>query len=282
MKRPTNLTRLLAAPAALALFGLLWAAVGTAGAEPESAVAPIQLAANPCNPCGANPCAANPCAKANPCAAANPCVASNPCGANARSASNPCGANPCAANPCGAGGGVQAKRFQQPADVKLAAPSARLIARGEELWKDPSIGKSGLACATCHVDRYAQMNPSFAGPYPHAVAMPKQMSGVAEVNAAEMVNFCMLTPMASEPLAWDSEELAALAAWVEHIRPGYVPGASATSANPCGATNPCGSNPCGATNPRGANPCAANPCGANPCSGRSVANPCAAGNPCGG
>jgi len=249
MKRLTNLTRALAAPAALALFGLLWAAVGTAGAEPKSAGAPIQLAANPCNPCGANPCAANPCAKANPCAA------------------NPCGSNPCAAsNPCGAGGGVQAKRFQQPADVKLAAPSARLIARGEELWKDPSIGKSGLACATCHVDRYAQMNASFAGPYPHAVAMPKQMAGVAQVNAAEMVNFCMLTPMASEPLAWDSEELAALAAWVEHIRPGYVRGASATTANPC--------NPCGAANPCGANPCAAaNPCGANPCAAR---------NPCGG
>jgi hypothetical protein len=248
MKRVSNLVRVLAAPAALALFGLSWAAVGVANADPTPGSAPIHLAANACNPCaGSNPCAANPCAGSNPCAA-NPCA----------------GANPCAANPCGGGGGIQAKRFMQPSDVRLAAPSARLVARGEALWNDPSIGSSGLACATCHVDRYAQMNASFAGPYPHAVAMPKQMAGVAQVNAAEMVNFCMLTPMASEPLAWDSEELAALAAWVEHIRPGYVPAASATTANPC--------NPCGARNPCAANPCVPNPCAANPCTR----------NPCGG
>jgi cytochrome c len=70
-------------------------------------------------------------------------------------------------------------------------------------------------------------------------------SGVKAVNAAEMVNFCMVTAMNSEPLAWDSEELAALTAYVENIRPAYVPRAPRTGANPC---NPCGADP-------GGNPC---------------------------
>jgi len=244
MKRENSILRILAAPAALALLGLSWAALGTAGSEGGRGSEPIELAANPCG-AGGNPCAANPCAHANP-----------------------CGGNPCAAaNPCGGGGGIDAKRFRQPDGVRLAAASPRLIERGEELWNDASLGKSGLSCASCHVGQYAQMNASFAAPYPHAVAMPKQMASAAEVNAAEMVNFCMLVPMASEPLAWDSEELAALAAWVEHIRPGYVPTAGATATgNPCGAANPCA-----AANPRGANPCAVNPCAVNPCAAR---NPC--------
>jgi cytochrome c len=85
------------------------------------------------------------------------------------------------------------------------------------------------------------MNATFAKPYPHYVAMPGR-----NVNAAEMVNFCMIVPMGDDPLPWSSQELAALASYVEEIRPGYRP-ASASVANPC---NPCGMK---------ANPC--NPCG---------------------
>jgi cytochrome c len=103
-----------------------------------------------------------------------------------------------------------------------------------------------MACSSCHVNQYTLMEASFAKPYPHRVKMPEERAGVSEVNAAEMVNFCMLVPMQSEPLAWGSEELSALAAYVEAIRPGYRPVAS-TLANPC---NPCGMkrNPCA---PRG-------------------------------
>lgn len=197
--------------------------------------------ANPCNPCaGANPC--------NPCAGANPC---NPCGGNP---CNPCGGgNPC--NPCGGGGGVDASKFKQPAGVTLpSTKSARLVAAGEKLWNDRSLGTTGLACATCHIDQYGQMAPGFAEPYPHRVAMPYQQAGVEQVNAAEMVQFCMMVPLGSEPLPWDSEQLAALTAYVENIQPGYQPvaGGAANPCNPCGGANPC--NPCG-----GANPC--NPCG---------------------
>ena len=137
---------------------------------------------------------------------------------------------------------MDAKRFKQPRGVKLAA-GKDLVAQGEELWNDRTLGKSGLACANCHINNYLQMQSTFAKPYPHHVAMPAQQAGVDEVNAAEMVQFCMLVPMATDPLAWESTELAALAAYVEDIRPGYKPMGGGNPCNPCGAKNPC--NPCG-------------------------------------
>jgi hypothetical protein len=191
-------------------------------------VLPAEARAGDGNPCAArslNPCAAkalNPCgAKGNPC---NPCGAKNPC------------------NPCGSGG-VDPARFKQPQGVELAGgPQSALVVEGERLWNDRTLGNSGLACATCHIDNYGQMKPGFAKPYPHYVAMPSQQAGVAEVNAAEMVNFCMIVPMAADPLTWDSQKLAALAAYVEHIQPGYrrVDAAAPNPCNPCAAKgNPC-------------------------------------------
>jgi len=230
---------------------------------------------NPCaaktlNPCAAktlNPCAAktlNPCAAKtlNPCAAKtlNPCAAKslNPCQGKSQrhSASNPCnpcgGKNPC--NPCG-GDKVSASLFVQPKGVMLATGDrSKLVVEGKKLWKDPGLGKSGLACASCHVGNYALMNKSFAKSYPHRVEMAELRAGVKKVNAAEMVNFCMVVPMNGDPLPWGSQKLAALAAYVESIQPGYKP-VKSSSANPC--------NPCG-----GKNPC-------NPCAGKNPCNPCA-------
>ena len=95
------------------------------------------------------------------------------------------------------------------------------------------------------------MNDTFARPYPHYVAMPHQMAGVDEVTAAEMVQFCMLQPMGTDPLPWNFRELKALTAYVEHIQAGFRPGA-ASAANPCAGRNPC--NPCSMHH-------ACNPCG---------------------
>jgi hypothetical protein len=191
---------------------------------------------------GLNPCSAK---SLNPCSGKNPCSGRNPC--------NPCsGKNPC--NPCGGAARVNPCRFVQPKALRLGGGGAQLVAEGERLWNDKSLSTNGAACATCH-QSYAQMQPSFAQPYPHRVAMVKQMSGVDAVGAAEMVQFCMLQPMQAEPFPWSSHELAALAAYVEHIQQSYQP-------NPCTLKNPC--NPCGMKNP-------CNPCG--------MKNPC---NPCGG
>ncbi len=230
-------------------------------------------AANPCNPCAANPCAANPCA-ANPCAA-NPCAA-NPC------AANPCAANPCAANPC-AGAKVDANLVTRPAGTSLAKGDVKL---GEKLFKDTGLSTNGMSCQTCHEDN-AAFEASFAKPYPHKVAMAAVQGGVTSIDLDEMVQFCLVVPMETKPLPWDSKELAALTAYTAELQKSFM-------ANPCAGKNPCGNpcgNPCAGKNPC-ANPCA-NPCGnpcagknpcANPCGNPCAANPCAAnpcGNPCG-
>jgi len=235
------------------------------GMNPCNPCGKKKMGHNPCNPCGQkmNPCAhkMNPCShKMNPCShKMNPCAHKmNPCGAHM---------NPCGANPCG-GAKVSASRFLQPAGVQLAkGNSAELLALGEKLWNDRALGKSGLACSTCHNAQYSQMNPSFAKPYPHRVAMPYQQAGVDRVSAAEMVNFCMMVPMATQPLPWGSRELAALTSYVQHIQPGYRATAahsgSRVAANPCAGHNPCGMrNPCAAK----LNPCSSH---ANPCRQRS-------------
>ena len=86
------------------------------------------------------------------------------------------------------------------------------------------------------------MNASFAEPYPHAVAMAKDRAGLDQVTAAEMVQLCMVIPMAAEPLDYGSLELAALTAHVEQLQAGFDPSKT-------GAMNPCAANPCAAANP---------------------------------
>lgn len=208
----------------------------------------VAQACNPCNPCGTkracNPC--NPCAvKKKSCSPCNPCAAKKAC--------SPC--NPCAAK-------VSAKDFVRPKGVTLAkGKKSKLIAEGKRLWNSTSLSTNGLSCNSCHVNN-ASLNATFAKPYPHKVAMPSQMAGVGKIHADEMAQFCLLVPMQSKTLPWNSMELAALAAYTVELQKDFKP-------NPCAAKNPC--NPC--------NPCAArkacNPC--NPCAVKKSCNPC---NPC--
>jgi len=206
--------------------------VAASTTNPTATPQPLMLAAT-CNPC--NPCAA----KCNPC---NPC---NPCAATC----NPC--NPCAGakvNPC---------KVMRPAGTRLRISDApAVIAEGKRLWNDKSISSNGLACQTCHMNN-ALLNATFAKAYPHRVAMPQQRAGVAKVDVDEMVQFCMVVPMQTEPFAWNSKELMALSSYTLALQGAF---------NPCAAKNPC--TPC--------NPCAVK----NPCSPCSPCNPCATKNPC--
>lgn len=198
--------------------------------------------------CGPKPSSPSPStASANPCAAKNVCkpttAAANPCAAK-----NVCKPATAAANPCAGSSGGMA---MAPIDSNLirqrgrrlftAARHEELVASGRELWNDAKLSQSGtLSCATCHQGNYGMMQASFAQPYPHRVEMAQQRTGVSEVNAAEMVQFCMVAPMANKPLPWGSRELAALTAYVESIRGGYKP-STKPGANPCASpkANPC-------------------------------------------
>lgn len=100
---------------------------------------------------------------------------------------------------------------------------ASLIARGKALFNDPSLSTNGLSCASCHgVDGQSGYQETFSQPYPHEVAMGTNMFGMETVHADEMVQLCMVAPMSAEPLAWDSVELASLAAYVVSAQQMFV------------------------------------------------------------
>ncbi|MBI3285631.1 MAG: cytochrome C peroxidase [Burkholderiales bacterium] len=153
---------------------------------------------------------------------------------------NPC--NPCAPkNPCAASNRIDAKLVTRPAGSKLFAGKPEDLRReGEMLWNSKSLSSNGLACATCHQSN-AAFNASFAKPYPHLVGMVKERSGMKKIALDEMVQFCMLAPMASKPLAWDARELAALTAYASEVQKHFKPepGSTAAPKNPCAPANPC-------------------------------------------
>lgn len=166
-------------------------------------------------------------------------------------AANPCAKNPCAKpmNPCAAKPALDPKLITRPAGYKPMAGDAKL---GEKLWNDKKLSTNGMSCNTCHANHGAFM-ASFAKPYPHTVAMAKDQAGVKTVHLDEMIQACMVMPMAAKPLPWNSKELAALTAYALTVQKTFKPG----------AMNPCAMKP--------KNPCAAKPM--NPCA--KPMNPCA-------
>ncbi|MFP3976642.1 cytochrome c peroxidase [Marinobacter sp. KMM 10035] len=94
-----------------------------------------------------------------------------------------------------------------------------LMALGKKLFNDTSLSSNGLACATCHNDG-AGYKATFAEAYPHSVAMAREIFGLDSVHLDEMVQVCMVQPMATDPLAWSSKELAALTAYMGEVQRG--------------------------------------------------------------
>ncbi|WP_412033517.1 c-type cytochrome [Pseudomonas aeruginosa] len=133
----------------------------------------------------------------------------------------------------------------------LPGGPAELRAYGEKLYKDPKLSSNGLSCESCHQGGNL-FQASFAKAYPHEVAMAKNQFGMSQVFLDEMVQICMVAPMATKALGWQSKELAALTAYVATLQTSFKP-------NPCAAKNPCAArNPCAAKNPcAGKKPCAA-------------------------
>lgn len=178
----------------------------------------------------------------------------------AETAKNPCAktVNPCAkpVNPCAGKPEIDPAAIRRPAGYKPTKGDAAL---GEKLWSDTKLSSNGMSCNTCH-QSHAAFQASFAKPYPHTVAMAKDKAGVKTIHLDEMIQACMVMPMASKPLAWDSKELAALTAYTQSQQKSFKAGTK-------GAANPCAKNPC-AMKP-------ANPCAKNPCAMKKPANPCA-------
>ncbi len=139
---------------------------------------------------------------------------------------------------------ASAEAITRPAGYHPRAGNVKL---GEKLWNDTKLSTNGMSCNTCH-QNHGAFQASFAEPYPHRVGMAKDKFGAKRVHLDEMIQACMLMPMAAKPLPWHSKALAALVAYTRQVQKTYRPGAQAPA-------NPCSVKP--------ANPCAAKP--ANPC-----------------
>lgn len=96
-----------------------------------------------------------------------------------------------------------------------------LVARGARLFADNDLSSNGLACISCHAGMNLY-NDSFTEAYPHRVTMPFETAGLDTVDAETMVQFCLVMPMGTAPLPWQSQELAALSAYIEKIQPEYA------------------------------------------------------------
>ena len=110
---------------------------------------------------------------------------------------------------------------------------SELVKYGKELWTDTSLSTNGLSCNSCHMNNLAFL-ASFTKQYPHEVAMAKGM-GIHSIQIDEMVQLCMVNPMANKPLPWDSRELASLSAYsVDVAQRNYM---AAVATNPCMVVN---------------------------------------------
>lgn len=100
-------------------------------------------------------------------------------------------------------------------DDDFANPGMLWVERGAALWAEPA-GAAGKACADCHGDASTSMKGVRAR-YP--VYEPELEK---PINLEQRINQCRAERMGAEPLAWESEELLALTAFVGHQSQGLA------------------------------------------------------------
>lgn len=91
---------------------------------------------------------------------------------------------------------------------------------GKLLFNDTKLSTNGMACASCHANHSA-FSTSFAKPYPHTVAMARDQLGRKKVHLDEMIQACMVMPMAAQPLPWNSKELANLSSYLAELQKSF-------------------------------------------------------------
>jgi len=123
-------------------------------------------------------------------------------------------------------GGLAVSAWPAAAQSQLADSASRPAgyqprpgdpAAGEKLFNAPRLSSNGMSCASCHANN-ASFSDSFAQPYPHAVAMARDQLGRQTIHLDEMVQACMVMPMAAKPLPWNSKELADLTAYMAQLQ----------------------------------------------------------------
>lgn len=94
-------------------------------------------------------------------------------------------------------------------DDDAANPGMLWVLEGEALW-GRRTGAAGRSCADCHGDARAGMRGVAAR---HPAFEP---AAGRPIDLEERINRCRVERQQAPPLAWESRELLALAAWVGH------------------------------------------------------------------
>ena len=111
--------------------------------------------------------------------------------------------------------GINPGSVSRPANSQIfAGEPARLLAAGITRHADTSLSRNGRSCNTCHLEADSYL-ATFNKPYPHFVQSVRLKTGLDKITAEGMVQFCMVSALGTKPLAWDSETLAALTAFVQ-------------------------------------------------------------------
>ncbi len=96
---------------------------------------------------------------------------------------------------------------------------------GMELFKDESLGTTGMSCNSCHMEggtKPGKMGDMEIKPF-HKVGAhyPKYfMMGKKVMTLDQVVNFCITTPMKGEALKWDDQRLTDLTTYITYVKPG--------------------------------------------------------------
>jgi hypothetical protein len=109
---------------------------------------------------------------------------------------------------------INPRHVTRPANSEpFSADRARLLKEGVARHDGTSLSPIGRSCNTCHSDENSY-NETFNRPFPHYVQSVRFKTGLSQITAEGMVQFCMISAMEGRPLPWDSETLAALTAFV--------------------------------------------------------------------
>jgi thiosulfate dehydrogenase len=86
-----------------------------------------------------------------------------------------------------------------------------VVAKGEKLFHGGLGNENTVSCDQCH--------PNAANTHPETYPKFQQQLGRVAV-LGEMINWCIMNPLESKPLALDSPEMVALQAYITHERRG--------------------------------------------------------------
>jgi sulfur-oxidizing protein SoxA len=101
------------------------------------------------------------------------------------------------------------RETQAMQDDDLANPGTLWVRQGETLWGQ-GAGTEGKSCASCHGEAPTSMR-GVAARYP---AFDAQAGRV--INLEQRINQCRVSRQGASPLAYESQELLALTAYVAH------------------------------------------------------------------